>query len=64
MDKVQPFFNQIPMKSCKYPRDGHSMAGVLDTFLIVTGSIVLGFQDKVEAYNILTNTWTERRPLN
>jgi hypothetical protein len=48
----------------KYPRHGHSIAGVMDTFFIVTGSLVVGYETAVETYNMRTNTWSDKHPLN
>jgi hypothetical protein len=36
----------------------------MDTFFIVTGSMVQGYQTAVETYNMRTNTWMEKYQLN
>jgi hypothetical protein len=50
----------IEKNQSKNPRHGHSIAGVMDIFFIVTGSMVAGAENSVETYNMRTNTWTDK----
>jgi len=36
----------------------------MDRVLIVTGSMVEGAHNSVEAYNLVTNSWTDKAQLN